>query len=95
MQLQVDVCLSAKIRILKQITTIGPEETTKHMMFVLAQRYENQLTSRCERQAFNTSHLPATVILTGGEEKSDFQSVTFRPPQVAIAAEGGARGARP
>ena len=85
-----DVCLSAKIRILKQITTIGPEETTKHMMFVLAQRYENQLTSRCERQAFNTSHLPATVILTGGggEKRLPIRNI----PAAAGCDCGGRRG---
>ena len=36
----VDVCLSAKIRILKQITTIGEGGYGAKMMFVLAQRYE-------------------------------------------------------
>ena len=37
---QVDVCLSAKIRILKQITTIACQCFAKFGMFVLAQRYE-------------------------------------------------------
>ena len=36
----VDVCLSAKIRILKQITTIGQRVNVLPKMFVLAQRYE-------------------------------------------------------
>ena len=36
----VDVCLSAKIRILKQITTHLPKGYADIEMFVLAQRYE-------------------------------------------------------
>ena len=35
-----DVCLSAKIRILKQITTVRHVLDGKNEMFVLAQRYE-------------------------------------------------------
>ena len=35
-----DVCLSAKIRILKQITTYLDGGDTAYVMFVLAQRYE-------------------------------------------------------
>ena len=35
-----DVCLSAKIRILKQITTERSESEFRERMFVLAQRYE-------------------------------------------------------
>ena len=35
-----DVCLSAKIRILKQITTKKKKSGTLLRMFVLAQRYE-------------------------------------------------------
>ncbi len=35
-----DVCLSAKIRILKQITTADQMVKYRNEMFVLAQRYE-------------------------------------------------------
>ena len=35
-----DVCLSAKIRILKQITTLYLINLNLYLMFVLAQRYE-------------------------------------------------------
>ena len=35
-----DVCLSAKIRILKQITTMTNNAAQNGKMFVLAQRYE-------------------------------------------------------
>ena len=35
-----DVCLSAKIRILKQITTSSCGQLLPVLMFVLAQRYE-------------------------------------------------------
>ena len=36
----IDVCLSAKIRILKQITTKVCQDYFRDEMFVLAQRYE-------------------------------------------------------
>ena len=60
-------------------------------MFTLTQRYENKLTSRCERQAFNTSHLPATVILTGGgggEKRLSIRNI----PAAAGCDCGGRRG---
>ena len=40
MQIVKDVCLSAKIRILKQITTARIASVMPTVMFVLAQRYE-------------------------------------------------------